>query len=163
MPPTIALAAADSEVLVGSDTAITWTTANTNRCEAGGGWSGEKGLNGTELIGPIKASTTYSLSCSGSGGNAVQMISVSVLSTIDLAWVAPSENVDGSSLVDLAGYRIYYGTASRDYGGSIEINDPAATNHTFNASSGDYFVAMTALDIDGNESTFSNEILRNVP
>ncbi|MCZ6853734.1 MAG: hypothetical protein O7G86_07425, partial [Gammaproteobacteria bacterium] len=32
-PPTITLVAADREVLVGSDTAITWTTAHTDRCE----------------------------------------------------------------------------------------------------------------------------------
>ena len=159
-PPTIALNAVDSVVVAGGNAALSWTTKDADVCEAGGGWSGIKELNGSELIGPIGTSTTFSLSCRGTGGNALQMVSVSVLGTISISWVQPSENVDGSPLVDLAGYRIYYGTESRNYENSIDVSDPAATSHAFSAVSGDYFVTMTAFDRDGNESTFSNEILR---
>jgi fibronectin type 3 domain-containing protein len=71
--------------------------------------------------------------------------------------------VDGSPLTDLASYRIYYGTESRAYDSSVELNDPTSTSHSFPAASGEYYVSMTAVDTDGNESAFSNEILRTVP
>jgi fibronectin type 3 domain-containing protein len=71
--------------------------------------------------------------------------------------------VDGTPLTDLDRYRIYYGSDSRSYTNSIDITDSAATTHSFSAASGDYFVTMTALDRQGNESAYANEILRSVP
>ena len=114
-------------------------------------------------MGPITASTTFTLSCTGTGGSAVQMVSVSALGEISISWVAPTENVDGTPLTDLTSYRIYYGTESRAYSSSIEITNASATSHSFNAASGDYFVTMTALDGEGNESAYANEIVRSVP
>jgi len=91
------------------------------------------------------------------------MITVDTLSSVALNWVAPSENVDGTPLTDLAGYRIYYGTTSGEYDGMVELNDPADTDHTLSLASGDYYVAMTALDQAGNESAYSNEVLKTAP
>ena len=93
----------------------------------------------------------------------MQMVSVSTLGEISISWVAPHENVDGSALTDLSSYRIYYGTESRAYTESMDVMDPAATAHAFSAPSGDYYITMTALDADGNESAYANEILRTVP
>jgi hypothetical protein len=88
------------------------------------------------------------------------MLTVDTLNPVELTWVAPTQNVDGTTLTDLAGYRIYWGTASRDYTDSVEINDPATLSHTLVLESGDYYVAMTAFDAQGNESAFSNEVLK---
>ena len=88
------------------------------------------------------------------------MLSVGVIGPVQLSWVAPDENVDGSTLTDLAGYRIYYGTSSRDYSDMVSLNNPAATAHTLTLASGDYYVAMTAMDADGNESGYSNEVIK---
>jgi hypothetical protein len=66
-------------------------------------------------------------------------------------------------LTDLSGYRIYYGSESRNYSDQVEINDATASSHTLSLSSGDYFVAMTALDRDGNESAYSNEVVKTSP
>jgi hypothetical protein len=120
-------------------------------------------VSGSEVLGPIDASTTFSLTCTGSGGSAVQMVAVDSESEVNVSWVAPTENVDGTALTDLAGYRIYYGPGSRDYDGMLEVNDPTATSHSFTATSGDWYITMTALDRDGNESAFSNEIVRAAP
>ena len=115
------------------------------------------------MVGPIEAAATFSLTCTGAGGSAVQMVAVSVETDVDISWAAPTENVDGSSLTDLAGYRIYIGESSRDYSDVLEVADPAATSRSIRATSGDWYISMTALDEDGNESAFSNEILRTVP
>ena len=91
------------------------------------------------------------------------MLTVTARSSVVLNWVAPDENEDGTPLTDLAGYRIYYGTSSRDYTGMVELNDPFDTSHTLSLASGDYYVAMTALDQEGNESAYSNEVLKTAP
>ena len=41
--------------------------------------------------------------------------SVTYSATIALQWNPPTNNSDGSSLVDLAHYRLYYGFKSRNY------------------------------------------------
>jgi hypothetical protein len=81
---------------------------------------------------------------------------------VSISWVPPSENVDGSPLGDLLEYRIYVGVQSGAYQEIVNLSDPTATSHFLNASPGDYYVAVTAVDIDGNESAFSNEVLKIV-
>jgi hypothetical protein len=158
--PTLTFSASETIVNPGSSVSLSWTSTDTTSCAASGGWGGNKAMNGSELVGPINVNTTFTLSCSGPGGNLVEMLTVSTLSPVSLNWVAPTENVDGSSLTDLAGYRIYYGIDSRDYGDMVELIDPAATGHTLTLVSGDYYLAMTALDLEGNESAYSNEVLK---
>lgn len=90
------------------------------------------------------------------------MVSVSVNGSMSLSWVAPSENVDGSPLTDLAGYRVYYGDSTRNYSDMTDVSSPTSVETTITLASGDYFVAMTALDQDGNESGYSNEVMKTV-
>ncbi len=79
-----------------------------------------------------------------------------------LSWDAPVENVDGSPLTDLSGFRVYYGSASRSYDQSIEVADPMATELVLILSPGTYYFAMTAYDVDDNESAFSNEVSKTI-
>ncbi|MEZ5559896.1 MAG: fibronectin type III domain-containing protein [Pseudomonadales bacterium] len=79
-----------------------------------------------------------------------------------LAWQAPTENVDGSPLTDLAGYRVYYGEQSRAYTDTVDVSDNAATSTSLTLVSGSYYFAMTALDSVGNESAYSNEVVKVV-
>ncbi len=161
--PTLNLSSSDDLIDQGGGVTLSWSTTSAETCSASGGWSGAKSTAGNEFIGDIDSSTTFTLNCAGPGGNVVEMITVSTLSSVALNWVAPAENVDGTPLTDLAGYRIYYGTSSRDYAGMVELNNPAVTNHTLSLASGDYYVAMTALDQEGNESAYSNEVLKTAP
>ena len=46
-----------------------------------------------------------------------------------LTWSAPIENTDGSTLTDLAGFRIYYGVQRDNLTNSITLNDPQQTTH----------------------------------
>ena len=159
--PTVSLSAADTIVDSGGSTTLTWTSTDAASCSASGGWSGAKPVSGTEVVGPLSAGTSFSLTCSNASGNAVAMVSVAVSGNLTLSWVAPTENVDGSALTDLAGYRIYWGVASRSYDDFVQLNDATVTAHTEVVPEGDYYVAMTALDDDGNESAYSNEVLKS--
>jgi len=81
---------------------------------------------------------------------------------IALNWLPPSENVDGTPLTDLAGFRAYWGYSSGDYEASITIDDHTATSATITPvgvpSGSTIWIVLTAFDLDGNESQFSNEI-----
>ena len=76
---------------------------------------------------------------------------------ITLAWDPVTTNVDGTPIEDLAGYRLYYGTSSGNYTHVIDVGN--VTEYTvYNLKSGVYYFAVTAYDVAGNESDFSNEI-----
>jgi hypothetical protein len=147
----------------GQSTVLEWNSTGTSQCEASGGWSGTRAVSGNATVGPIAQETTYSLSCSGSGGSAMAMISVQVNGTVTLSWQPPALREDGTPLDDsLAGYRVYYGAFSRNYTDSVSITNPQVTQQSFQLPSGLYYFAMTAIDRDGLESDYSNEVTRRV-
>jgi hypothetical protein len=160
--PSVSLMAADSIVPTGSLAVLNWSSSYADTCTASGGWTGAKATSGTESVGPLSGRTTFSINCSGAGGNAMTMISVSVSATVTLNWQPPTENVDGTPLTSLAGYRIYYGTESRSYTEVVAVASPAATSYSVVLPSGTYYFAMTAIDAAGNESSYSNEVVKIV-
>jgi hypothetical protein len=80
--------------------------------------------------------------------------------TFSLDWLPPLESVDGAALVDLSGYRIYYGRAAiGDYSTVITLDNPGLTSFVMNLANGEYSVVMTALTAAGLESDFSNAVV----
>ncbi len=75
---------------------------------------------------------------------------------VTLAW-------DPDSVSDLAGYKIYYGTASGNYQGNVDVGN--VTTYTLNnlTIGTTYYAAATAYIISGLESSFSNEVMYTVP
>ena len=58
---------------------------------------------------------------------------------------------DPNAEPDLAGYKLYYGTASRDYAQVIDVGDTSTYTVT-NLTAGDtYYFAVTAHDASGHE------------
>ncbi len=73
-----------------------------------------------------------------------------------LAWDAnPVED-------NVTGYRVYYGTASRDYSGTVDAGLQIAQTVTGLPNAHVYF-AVTAYNAAGLESDFSNEVSVNFP
>ncbi len=155
--PNVLLTASPPGVPVGGTTSLSWTSANVTACTASGAWSGARATSGTEDSGPIDTDQTFQLICDGPGGSALAMTTVTVR-LASLSWDAPTENVDGTALDDLAGFNLYWGAASRSYGVPVALSDPNATSYSIELSAGTYYFAMTAFDLDGNESAFSNEV-----
>lgn len=94
-------------------------------------------------------------------------VTVTLTGTGTASWIAPVENVDGSVLTDLSGYNIYLGRASRTYTDTIPVGLSDPTSGTFTIPITDendinWFMAMTALDADGNESAYSNEVAKTL-
>ena len=71
---------------------------------------------------------------------------------VELSWDAPTTNTDGTLLKDLAGYKLYYGQASKKYDSVIDVGN--STSHTlFGLMAGNtYFFAVRAYDFSGKES-----------
>lgn len=72
---------------------------------------------------------------------------------VELSWAAPTENVDGSQLTDLAGYKIYWGTQPNEFTNSVTIDNPAVVTYVLeNLVPGTYYFVATALNSEGAES-----------
>ena len=74
-----------------------------------------------------------------------------------LSWVAPTENIDGTVLINLAGYRIYYGTTADAMTQEIDVAGADSTSYVVDGlAPGTYYFAVTAYSSSGTESTDSN-------
>jgi hypothetical protein len=56
---------------------LTWSSTNATACTASGGWSGSKSTSGSHSVTPART-TTYTLACTGSGGNVTKDTTISV-------------------------------------------------------------------------------------
>jgi hypothetical protein len=59
---------------------LSWSATNASSCTALGGWSGSQPMSGNASTGALTNTTTYTLTCSGTGGSASQSITVNVSS-----------------------------------------------------------------------------------
>jgi hypothetical protein len=160
---SLTLRALDAEVRTGGSASLSWSGVSVSNCQASGAWSGTRASTGSETVGPLSGDANFTLTCQSSTGNVMAMTAVLVTDGgTKLSWVPPTENVDGTPLSDLKGYRIYVGTLSRKYTTEVELTNPKTTEHFLPLPRGEYYVAMTALDADGNESGYSNEVLKAV-
>lgn len=81
-----------------------------------------------------------------------------------LSWTPPTRNTDGSTLANLAGYRIHYGTSATALVQSIQVANASATSYTVaNLSPGTYYFAVRAYSNAGTESDLSNAVSKVVP
>ncbi len=85
------------------------------------------------------------------------------LGSATLSWDPPTENTDGSALMDLAGYRIYYGRSESQLTRSVVINNPGLTRYVVeNLAQANWFFAMTSVNSDGVESRRSPTVSKTI-
>ncbi|MBI5192590.1 MAG: fibronectin type III domain-containing protein [Nitrospirae bacterium] len=80
-----------------------------------------------------------------------------------LSWTAPTTNVDGTTLTDLSGYKVYYGTSSGTYNSTVDAGNVTTTNIINLTEMVTYYFVVTAYDTAGNESNYSNEVSKTIP
>jgi hypothetical protein len=104
--------------------------------------------------------------CSGGGADSVGGSLVQGNSEdVALAWVAPVQREDGTplSMAEIAGYRVYYGTAQGSYPNQVDIADRDTMQSTLSdLETGTYYIVVTTYDMDGRESTFSQEVTASI-
>lgn len=86
------------------------------------------------------------------------------LGSVTLNWTAPTQNEDGTTLTDLDGYKIYWGTTSGSYPNSVTINDKDVTTYVVdNLTPGTYEFVATSFNTSGVESRYSAPATKVVP
>lgn len=85
------------------------------------------------------------------------------LGSATLSWTPPTENADGSTLVNLAGYRIYYGQSPNQLTERVVINSAGISTYMIeNLSPTTWYFAMTAVNSNGVESERSTTVSKQV-
>jgi hypothetical protein len=74
-----------------------------------------------------------------------------------LSWTPPTRNTDGTSLTNLSGYRIYYGTSSSSLTKTVAINSPGLSTYVVSdLAPATYYFAVSAVNSAGAESARSS-------
>lgn len=126
-------------------------------------------LQGTPTVGDVGTYGNVSISVSdGQTSASLPTFSISVnavaLGSATLSWVSPTQNTDGSPLLDLAGFRVYWGTSPGSYNNSVTLNNAGLTTFLVdNLSSGTYYFATSSFNSSGVESSYSNEASKTIP
>ncbi len=132
---------------------VTWSSSNTSIATI----SNAAGSNGVATGVALGSTTIKAVSGTVSGTTTLTIVDRSAI----LSWNAPTTNTDGTALTDLAGYKIYYGTASGNYTTTINVGN--VTTYTINnLAPGTYYFAATAVNSAGNESGYSNEASKTI-
>ena len=77
--PTVSLSFAPASVQAGKASTLSWSTTDATSCTASGAWAGNRATSGSVAITPAIAGTyTYSLNCTGAGGNASGSVALGV-------------------------------------------------------------------------------------
>lgn len=85
--PTLTLSANPTTVLSGGLSTLTWSSTNATSCTAsnvgaeGSTWWGPKPTSGSDVRGPLTATATYSLACTGPGGTVSRSATIAVTAT----------------------------------------------------------------------------------
>jgi hypothetical protein len=148
-------------------TTLNWNSTDATSCVASGDWSGNKGASGSESTGALTIDSQYTLTCSSLGGSVNKSVNVTVVlssnGTALLSWTPPTENTDASTLTDLAGYKIYYGTSPGNYSNTEIINNPGLSSYLVeNLASADWYFVMTSFSDSGIEGNYSTEVSKTI-
>jgi len=119
-------------------------------------------LSGTPA--PADVGTYSNITISVSDGKTSTSLSAFAIAVVTvsngratLSWTAPTENEDGSTLSNLAGYRIVYGTSASALTNTIQITNPSVTTYVVeNLAPATWYFAVTAVNSTGAESNYSN-------
>ena len=125
---------------------LTWSTSPVaTSCTASGGWSGTKFASGSETLAKITSSKSYTLTCTWGSGSTT------------LRWTAPTKNSNGSTLTDLAGYKVVYGRSATSLTQSKSVTDPKATSTSIGSLAvGTWYFAVRSVNSRKVESKNSS-------
>ena len=81
----------------------------------------------------------------------------SATGSADVSWTPPTTNTNGSTLTNLAGYEIYYGTSTTALTQKVQVANIGVTNYVVSGlTSGTWYFAVTAYTSAGAQSALSN-------
>lgn len=80
--------------------------------------------------------------------------------SLSIAWDPPTTRTNGDPLApdDITGYKVYYGTSSGGYTESFDAGNVLSFTIADLPVGSSYFIVVTAMDANRNESAFSSEL-----
>lgn len=79
--------------------------------------------------------------------------------SVAVEWDPTTLRIDDSPVVEITGYRLYFGTSSGEYEHMVEVGTATVSVVEGLAEAQNYYFAATALDSYGTESGFSEEMV----
>jgi hypothetical protein len=73
-----------------------------------------------------------------------------------ITWTLPTRNTDGSSLTNLAGVRVHFGTSPTEPVNSVQLIGPLTRHVLYNLPAGTVYFGVKAYSSAGTESSLSN-------
>jgi hypothetical protein len=112
---------------------------------------------GTSDISSVSGDTPAPIN-PGTGDNTPIGVGVS---SVTVSWDPPTTKVDGSTLDNLSGYVILYGTTQGVYTQEINVNNPGIATYVIDGlSNGTYYFVVRAVNSSGLMSPYSNEAVK---
>jgi hypothetical protein len=72
---------------------------------------------------------------------------------VTISWTPPTENTNGTTLTNLAGYHLYYGTSQSSLNQKVNITNAGLASYVVsNLTSGKWYFSLTAVNSQGVES-----------
>ena len=87
-------------------------------------------------------------------------VALPVTRTATLNWTPPTQNMDGSPITNLAGYKVMYGSSPGQYSQTLSVPVPTMTSVVIEAleAGRTWYFTVKAVNTAGVESDFSNEV-----
>ena len=80
-------------------------------------------------------------------------------SSATLSWTPPTRNTNGTTLTNLAGYRIYYGTSPSNLTRTVTLNNAGLTRYVLSdLSTATWYFTIRAYTSSGAESANSSTV-----
>jgi hypothetical protein len=148
--------------------ALTFTVANLPSWAAFNAQTGR--ITGTPTAAQVGAYANITVTVSDGRANATVgpfTITVSDVANASgsatLSWTPPTQNSDGTSLGNLAGYRVIYGRTSTNLDQTVNVDNPSINRFVVeNLSSGTWYFAVIAVNATGVTSQLSNTASKTV-
>lgn len=118
------------------------------------------GCGGASSAAPQSAAASPSPSSSSSSSSSGPTTTVkSGTGAAQVSWTPPTTTTDGSTLLNLAGYDIYYGTSPGALTQQIQVTNIGLTTYDVTGlSSGTWYFVVTSYTTDGTQSPPSNVV-----
>ena len=99
-------------------------------------------------------------SSSGSGSSGG---STTTTGAATVNWHPPTQNTNGSTITNLAGYTIVYGTNKSNLTSSVKLANPGLTSYVVeNLAAGTYYFGVTAYNSAGGSSAVSGIVSKTI-
>jgi hypothetical protein len=137
-----------------------WATFSTSTGKLSGTPSSAYGGTTNAVVinvtdGKATASKSFNLAVTGGG---------TTTGSATLNWTPPTKNTDGSTLTNLAGYRIAYGTNPSALTQTVQISNPGISSFVVDGlTSGTWYFALKSYTASGTESPLTNMASKTVP